>query len=74
MTILNQDCLCAQPLHHGPRASRRAFLSGSIACAGLGALPKGALAQEKAPGASPGASTYTITSCRRPISRKSTSG
>ena len=53
MTILNQDCLCAQPLHHGPRASRRAFLTGSIACAGLGALPKGALAQEKAPAGKP---------------------
>ncbi len=49
MTILRPDCACAEPLHHGGGVlrSRRSFLSGSIACAGLGAFPGGAFAQDK---------------------------
>ena len=49
MTILRPDCACAEPLHHGGGAlrSRRSFLSGSIACAGLGAFSGGAFAQDK---------------------------
>ena len=49
MTILRPDCACAEPLHHRGEAlrSRRSFLSGSIACAGLGAFSGGAFAQDK---------------------------